>query len=38
VCAHEQFLRTNYVKFQIDRTVEPPLCRLCGEKGEHQYT
>ncbi|CAB3978866.1 Hypothetical predicted protein [Paramuricea clavata] len=33
--AQEQALRTNYVKFHIDRTVESPLCRLCGEKGEH---
>ena len=30
--AQEQALRTNYVKFQIDRTSESPLCRLCGEK------
>ncbi|CAB4008758.1 Hypothetical predicted protein [Paramuricea clavata] len=34
--AQEQALRTNYVKFHIDRTVESPLCRLCGEKGEHK--
>ena len=27
-------LRTNYVKYHIDKTVESPLCRLCGEKGE----
>ena len=33
--AQEQALRTNYVKFHIDRTVESSLCRLCGEKGEH---
>ena len=33
--AQEQALRTNYVKFHIDRTSEAPLCRLCGEKGEH---
>jgi hypothetical protein len=33
--AQEQALRTNYVKFHIDRNVESPLCRLCGEKGEH---
>ena len=30
----EQALRTNYVKYHIDKTVESPLCRLCGEKGE----
>ena len=33
--AQEQAPRTNYVKFHIDRTVESPLCRLCGEKGKH---
>ena len=30
----EQALRTNYVKYHSDKTVESPLCRLCGEKGE----
>ena len=30
----EQALRTNYVKYHIDKTVESPLCRLCDEKGE----
>ena len=30
----EQALRTNYVKFNIDKSVDSPLCRLCGEKGE----
>ena len=30
----EQALTTNYVKYHIDKTVESPLCRLCGEKGE----
>ena len=32
--AQEQSLRTNYTKFYIDKTVDSPLCRLCGEKGE----
>ena len=32
--AHEQALRTNYVKFNIDKSVDSPLCRLCGEKDE----
>ena len=33
ICAvKEQALRTNYVKHQIDRTPESPLCRMCGEK------
>ncbi len=37
LCAsQEQDLRTNYVKFHIDKTVESPLCRLCGGKGEHR--
>ena len=27
-------MRTNYIKFNIDKTVESPLCRMCGEKGE----
>ena len=35
ICAaQEQSLRTNYVKYHIDKTVESPLCRLCGQKGE----
>ena len=31
--ATEQALRTNYVKFNIDKSVNSPLCRLCGQKG-----
>ena len=27
-------IRTNYVRYHIDKTVESPLCRLCGEKDE----
>ena len=35
ICAaQEQAIRTNYIKFNIDKTVESPLCRMCGEKGE----
>ena len=35
ICAaQDQALRTNYVKYHIDKTLESPLCRLCGEKGE----
>ena len=30
----EQALGTNYVKYHIDKTVEFPLCKLRGEKGE----
>lgn len=32
--AQEQAIRTNYVKHKIDRSVESPLCRLCGKRGE----
>ena len=35
ICAaQEQAIRTNYVKFKIDKTAESPMCRLCNEKGE----
>ena len=34
LCRPEQALRTNYVKYHIDKTVESPLCRLCSKKGE----
>ena len=27
-------MRTNYVKFNIDKSVKSPLCRLCNRKGE----
>ena len=32
--AQEQAIRTNYIKYHIDKTSESPLCRLCGKKGE----
>ena len=32
--AQEQALKTNYVKFYVDKAVESPLCRMCNEKGE----
>ena len=32
--AQEPAIRTNYMKYHIDKTSESPLCRLCGEKGE----
>ena len=32
--AQEQSLRTNYVKFHIDKTTNTPMCRMCGKKGE----
>ena len=31
--AQEQALRTNYVKFNIDNSVNSPLCRMCNQKG-----
>ena len=35
--AQEQALRTNYIKFHIDKTADSPLCRMCSEKGESIY-
>ena len=32
--AQEQALRTNYVKFHIDKSIDSPLCRMCGAKSE----
>ena len=32
--AQEQAIRTNYVKYHMDRTSESPLCRLNGKRGE----
>ena len=32
--AQEQAIRTNYIKYHIDKTSESSLCRLCGKKGE----
>ena len=38
ICAaQEQALRTNYIKCNIDGSIESPLCRLCKEKGESVY-
>ena len=34
IAAQDQSLRTNYVKFHIDKTTDSPLCRMCKEKGE----
>ena len=30
----EQAIRANYIKRNIHKTSESPLCRLCGKKGE----
>ena len=36
ICSdQEQALRTYYIKFLIDKDAEPPLCRLCRERGEY---
>ena len=33
ICAaQEQALRKNYVKFNIDKNGESPLCRMCGKR------
>ena len=32
--AQEQGIRTNYMKYHIDKTSESPLYRLCGKNGE----
>lgn len=35
--AQEQALRTNYIKFHIDKTAESPFCSMCDERGENIY-
>ena len=32
--AQVQALRTNYGEFNMDHSVDSPLCRLCGQKGK----
>ena len=32
--AQEQAIKTNYIKYHIDKTSDSPMCRLCGKKGE----
>ena len=34
IAAQDQALRTNMIKFKIDKTSPSPLCRLCRKKGE----
>ena len=35
ICAaQEQAIRTNYIKYNIDKTADSPTCRLCKERGE----
>ena len=39
ICAaQEQAIRTNYIKFNIDKMAQSPLRRMCGEKGRAQAT
>ena len=32
--AQEQSIGTNYIKYNIDKTAESPLCRMCGTRNE----
>ena len=32
--AREQSIRTNYIKYNIDKTAELPFCRMCGTRNE----
>ena len=32
--AQEQAIKTNYIKYHIDKTSDSPICRLCGKKDE----
>ena len=35
ICAvQEQVLRTHYKKNKVDKTLENPLRRMCGKRGE----
>ena len=34
IAAQDQALRTNYIKFRIDKTATSPMCRLCHNKSE----
>ena len=34
MCRTGTSLRTNYVKFNIDKNSESPSCRMCRKKGE----
>ena len=33
--AQEQALRSNYIKFHIDKNAESLLCSMCRERGEN---
>ena len=32
--AQEKSIQTNYIKYNIDKTVNSPLCRMCGTRKE----
>ena len=32
--AQEQAIRTNYIKHHIDKSIDSPLCRMCGKRIE----
>ena len=32
--AQEQPIQTNFIKYNIDKTAESPLCRMCGTRNE----
>ena len=32
--AQEQSIRTNYIKYNIDKTAKSPLCKMCGTRNE----
>ena len=32
--AQEQSIQTNYIKYNIEKTAESPLCRMCGTRNE----
>ena len=32
--AQEQALQTNYIKFRYDKTIDSPLCKMCGNKNK----
>ena len=35
ICAaQEKALRTNYANFNVDKSVESPLCIMCHERGQ----
>ena len=36
--AQEQALRTNYIKHNVDKTVDSPLCRMCRIKRRNGTT